>query len=107
MKHILLLIAIMLIGLFIESRLNKSSDQQVVQATVVSVKKIKNKRKGSRPFVYQVRVKYNSSFGRSHDSSFITQSRPYFQKGEKINIVYSISKPSKVNPRRKMQESVL
>lgn len=100
MKRVLLFVSIVFVGLFLENRLNKSSDEQVVQATVTSVERIKNKRKGDKPFLYRVSVRYENNFGRSLKSSFITRRLPSFNKGETINVSYPLSNPSSVSYQR-------
>ncbi|MEL6720822.1 MAG: DUF3592 domain-containing protein [Bacteroidota bacterium] len=101
MKRVLLFVAIMLTGLFFENRLNKSPNQQATTATVTSVEKIKNKKKGDKPFVYRVNVSYENDFGRQLESSFTARSRPAFDKGEEIPVIYSFADPSSVHYERK------
>ncbi|MEM8523463.1 MAG: hypothetical protein AAGG68_02410 [Bacteroidota bacterium] len=96
MKRVLLFVAIMLVDLLVQDHLNKSSNLQVVEATVISVEKVKNIRKGDKPFMYKVNMRYENDFGRSHETSFIARRRPNFQKDAAIAVAHSPSNPSTI-----------
>ncbi|MEM1325681.1 MAG: DUF3592 domain-containing protein [Bacteroidota bacterium] len=99
MKRILLLAAAIVAGLFANSLLQQPN-HSATSAEVLSIQKIRNTRKGDKPFVYRVHLLYETSSGRKERSTIVSRQLPSYSVGEIIDVQYHPAKPNRVQPMR-------
>lgn len=97
MKNVLLLAAAVVVGLFTNLLLQPSA-HSTTSAQVLSIQKVRNTKKGDKPFVYRVHLLYETTSGRRQQSSMISRRLPAYRIGDEIAVAYEWNRPNRVQP---------
>ncbi|MEM0991839.1 MAG: DUF3592 domain-containing protein [Bacteroidota bacterium] len=101
MKKVLLIAAAIILGFFIQKHRQDRANEIQAKATVMDIQKVKNTRKGDKPFVYKIDVRFENEFDRVQKSSFISRRLPSYRRGEVITINYNANNPTQARAVKK------
>jgi hypothetical protein len=95
MKNVLLLAAAVVVGLF-TNRLVQPTTYSTTSAQVLSIQKVRNVKKGDKPFVYRVDLLYETTSGRQQRSRMTARQLPTYKIGDAIMVQYQTNRPNRV-----------